>query len=228
MFYDEYNKESHDSNHAVLYPEKITALSKVLDNIRMFYTMKGIAPTIYHPFVKDYFAKNERTFSQQGFDVSIGESHHIFVLSEASRIVPNNSLEIRKLTEWDERIGNDILIPNDEAYEISVVEKTMRHASSHLFVGYKGEKAVTFIQFHVSSHGCTRFDYIDTAKDERGKGYARQISHRVVSFCREEKLPLPAAWFANEASERLNFEAGFRPTDLWLENGYATYEEIAR
>jgi len=100
----------------------------------------------------------------------------------------------------------------------------MKHNGSHLFAGYRGEKAVVYVLFHVSALGCTRFDYIDTAKEEQGKGYARQISHRVMEFCMREKLPLPATWFANPTSERLNFEAGFRPSDLWIESGYAVFE----
>lgn len=61
-------------------------------------------------------------------------------------------------------------------------------------------------------------------EEERGKGYGRQISHVVMSYCREQGLPLCATWFANPTSERMNLEAGFRFTDLYLEHGYATYE----
>ncbi|MEI6579917.1 MAG: hypothetical protein WCN92_10720, partial [Eubacteriales bacterium] len=129
---------------------------------------------------------------------------------------------------WDHRIATDILIPNDENYEIPVGEATMKHNGSHLFVGYKDKKAVVYVMFHVSALGYTRFDYIDIAKNERGKGYARQISHRVMEFCLEENLPLPATWFANPTSERLNFEVGFRPSDLSIESGYAVFEGVSK
>lgn len=224
LFYNEQNKESHDSNHAVIYPDRIDNLSSVLKEIADFYNKKSIVPAIFHPCVKGYFLKNEKTFAEQGFKITYGKSHRISVLSEKSQIIPNGSLDIQKLTEWDRRIADDILKPNDEDYEIPVGEATMKHKGSHLFVGYRGEKAVVYVLFHVSALGCTRFDYIDTAKNERGKGYARQISHRVMEFCLKENLPLPATWFANFTSERLNFEAGFRPSDLWIESGYAEFE----
>ena len=224
LFYNEENKESHDSNHAVIYPERIDKLSDVLQDISYFYEEKTIFPSIYHPFVKGYFEENAKIFAECGFKITSEESHCVSILSEKSLIIPNSTLEIRKLTEWDKRIAEDILIPNNQQYEAPVCEESMKHANNYVFVGYKNEKAVVYVIFHVSPLGCTRFDFIVTAKSERGRGYARQIMHQVANFCKKERLPLPATWFANGTSERLNFEAGFRPTDLWLEYGYAAKE----
>lgn len=225
LYYNEKNKDSYDSNHAVLFPENIANLSDVLWDIVDFYKGKDIVPSIYHPFVKEYFQENETIFTECGFKITNEESHCVSLLSEKSQIVPNVSLKIKKLTKWDKRIAEDILIPNNQQYEAPVCEESMKHEGNHVFVGYKNEKAVVYVIFHESLLGCTRFDFIVTAKNERGKGYARQIMHQVTTFCKEVNLPLPATWFANFTSERLNFEAGFRPTDLWLEAGHAVYEE---
>lgn len=221
LYFNIENKDSHDSNHAIIYPEHIDNLSTVLKDIDSFYNEKELNPSIYHPFVKEYFKENEKTFAKCGFKITYKESHRVSLLSEKSQIIPNDVIEIKKLTEWDERIAKDILIPNNQHYEAPVCEESMKRIGNHVFVGYKNEKAVVYVIFHVSPLNCTRFDFIVTAKNERGKGYARQIMHQVASFCRNENLPLPATWFANDTSERLNFEAGFRPTDLWLEGGYA-------
>ena len=223
LFYNESNKDSYDSNHAVIYPERIDTLSAVLRDIIDFYKTKNIAPSIYHPFVKGYFAEHEKTFLECGFKITNVADRHVSILSEKSQIVPNETIEIRKLTKWDNRIAEDILIPDNQPYEAPVCEESMKQAGNHVFVGYKNEKAVVYVTFHVSSRGCTRFDFIVTAKDERGNGYARQIMHRVSEYCHEEKLPLCATWFANPTSARLNYEAGFRPADFWFEAGYASY-----
>ena len=223
LFFNEANKDSYDSNHAVIYPERITDLAGVLQQITAFYREKKITPLIYHPPVKDYLKENEDIFRACGYEVTIEERNRVALLTEASTIVPDGSLEVRQLTEWDPRIGRDILIPNNEAYEILVGERSMQHENSRLFVGYRGDKAVVYVILHISPYGTTRFDYVDTAWDERKKGYGRQISHVVMSYCREQKLPLCATWFANPTSERMNMEAGFRFTDLVLEHGYATY-----
>ena len=225
LFYNEADKDSYDSNHAILIPERITDLAGVLREITVFYQEKGLTPLIYHPAVKDYLKANEEVFRACGYEVTIEERNRVALLAEASTIVPDGSLEVRQLTEWDPRIGRDILIPNNEAYEIPVGERTMQHENSRLFVGYVGDKAVVYVLFHISPYGTTRFDYVDTAWDERKKGYGRQISHVVMTYCREQKLPLCATWFANPTSERMNMEAGFRYTDLVLEHGYATCVE---
>lgn len=226
LFYNEENKESYDSNHAVIYPEHIDNLAHVLKEITAFYKAKAIVPSVFHPFTADYFAQNEHIFEEQGFQIMNETSNRVAVLSDRSRIIPNGQLDIRKLTQWDKRLTEDILIPNGEPYEAVVGEATIKHNGSHLFAGYKGNKAVVYILLHVSPFGCTRFDYINTAKDQRGLGYARQIIHQAVNFCREASLPLCATWFANSTSERLSYEAGFRLTDLCLESGYAVYNEL--
>ncbi len=223
LFFNEENKDSYDSNHAIIDPERITDLAEVLQQITTFYQEKGLTPLIYHPPVKDYLKENEAVFRACGYQVTIEERNRVALLTEVSTIVPDGSLEVRQLTAWDPRIGRDILIPNNEAYEIPVGERSMNNENSRLFVGYVGDKAVVYVIFHVSPYGTTRFDYVDTAQDERKKGYGRQISHVVMTYCREQKLPLCATWFANPTSERMNIEAGFRYTDLVLEHGYATY-----
>lgn len=227
FFYNEKNKDSHDSNHAVIYPERIENLAAVLEDITAFYKSKSVIPTVFHPFIKDYFVDNEEVFNKKGFKINCKTDNRIYILSEESCIEPNNELDVRWLKSWDKRIATDILIPNGEYYEVPVAEATMKNNNSYLMVGYKNGKAVVYLQFHVSPRGCTRFDYIDTAKDERGKGYARKLAHETMSFCLKEKLPLCTTWFANSTSEKLNFEAGFRPTNLWLENGYVVLEELS-
>ena len=176
LFYNEGNKESYDSNHAVLYPENINNLSAVLQDISCFYKEKAISPSIYHPFVKGYFEQNKKVFTECGFKIINEESHCVWLLSEKSQIVPNRTIEIRKLTEWDKHIAEDILIPNNQQHEAPVCEESMKQDGNHVFVGYKKEKAVVYVIFHVSPLGCTRFDFIVTAKNERSKGYARQIT----------------------------------------------------
>ena len=47
LFYNEGNKDSYDSNHAVIFKNKISDLNQVLDDIVKFYIEKGIKPVIY-------------------------------------------------------------------------------------------------------------------------------------------------------------------------------------
>jgi len=60
LFHNAKIKDHHDSNHAILYPEKISDLGAVLADIRDFYQSKGINPAIYHPPVENYFIDNAK------------------------------------------------------------------------------------------------------------------------------------------------------------------------
>ena len=51
LFFNEKNKDSFDSNHAIIYREKIQDVEKVLNDIVSFYRTKGIRPNIYQFFV---------------------------------------------------------------------------------------------------------------------------------------------------------------------------------
>lgn len=46
LFYMEDNKDSYDGNHACIYPDKITDLGAVLDDIAEFYAALGIRASI--------------------------------------------------------------------------------------------------------------------------------------------------------------------------------------
>lgn len=47
LLYNVNNKDSFDSNHAVIFRDKIDDFQKVLEDIDLFYSAKRINPTIY-------------------------------------------------------------------------------------------------------------------------------------------------------------------------------------
>jgi GNAT superfamily N-acetyltransferase len=224
LFYNTDNTESNDSNHAILYPEKITDLDAVLEDIIQFYAKLGYAEVrIYHPFVPNYFANNQKAFEAHGFTVHIEENHPVLVLCDENTLKKSSSLRIERVTEWNERIYRDILKPDEGEHEVGVIKNALKHAGFYLFVGYVGDKAIVELNFHVSESGCTRFDHIVTAPDERGKGYAREIVSYAVDFCRANDFPLCYQWPDNGTSERITTAAGFRYA-FDIEAGWATCE----
>lgn len=222
LFYNEADRDSYDSNHAVLYPEQVHDLNSVLQDITLFYKDKKITPNIYHPFVDGYFENNKDCFEKNGYEIHTFDKYNIMILSADNAIISSNELDIRHLNQWDERISTDIFLPNGEAYEVEVARNSMHNSGNYLFVGYLHDVAVVTLYLHTTEYGCTRFDYINTAKSYRGKGYAREILSYVVNFCRKNKLPDCFQWPAHESSRKMCYEAGFRPL-FELPNGAATY-----
>lgn len=223
LFYNENDKDSHDSNHAILYPEKIGKLSDILNEIKDFYLEKGIEPRIYHPYVKGYFADNKKVFEDAGFEIIMYGDSKFMLLTEENEIEQVSCLDIKRITHWDERIVRDIYLPNDEEYEIEVEKVFLKNNNYYLFVGFLDDKIVSMVSFHLSEYNCTRFNYIVTAPSQRGKGYARYVISQAVEFCRENKFPNCFQWPMHDTSQRISTQAGFRVA-FQEEAGAAVYK----
>lgn len=222
LFFDENNKLSHDSNHAIIYPEKIGVLSEALKEIADFYITKGIEPRIYHPADIGYFEKNRSIFEKCGYRVSIYDDYDIQTLQAENTIEVCLDIEVRRITQWDHRIADDIFIPNGEPWEVDVARKTMQDKNGCLLAAYIEKKAVAVIYFHLSEYGCTRFDYINVAKEYRRRGIGRQIHSAAVSYCIDNGFTDIFMWYANEISHRICYESGLR-TFFKMPSGEALY-----
>ena len=219
LYYMEDNKESYDGNHACLYPEKITDLGAVLEEITAFYAACGIhRPSIYHPYEKGYFEKHKEILEAHGYTHVSKPDHRVMLLTAENVIKPANRLEITVSTAWDERVATDILIPSGEPWEIEVTKKRLQQDGTYLFVGAVDGKAVVYTDIHISRHGNTRYDYIVTAKEHRGKGYAGELLSFVVEYCKAHNFPMCWQWAG--PSEHICYRAGFREA-FTMEAGYA-------
>lgn len=223
LFYMEDNKDSYDGNHACIYPEEIDDLGAVLDDIAEFYAKLGMRASIYHPYVKDYFKDNEEILKAHGYTYTQEEDHRVMLLTAENQIDAPKRLDIRVLNEWDERVATDILIPSGEPWEVEVTKRRTKEEGAYLFVGYLDGQAVVYTDIHKSDYDNTRFDYIVTAKEHRGKGYASELLSFVVEYCKENAFPMCWQWAG--PSEHICYQAGFRE-NFTMEAGFATGPEI--
>lgn len=209
IFYNEKEKESHDSNHAVLYHDKINSLHSVLTEIKDFYLNKGITPRIYQPYKNNYFADNKATFEKCGYTIQMYENSRFMLLSKKNTIAQGGKISIKRLVEWDERIATDMYFPADESYGIEVEKNSLKNRNYFLYCGFLGDEIVTLISFHLSEYDCTRFDYILTAPKHRGKGYAKDLIGYVSDYCTKNNFPNCFQWPTSEISEKTSSAAGF-------------------
>lgn len=214
LFYNEQNRESWDSNHAIIYKDKVDNLKSVIDEISEFYLSKGITPTIYQSVMdQGYFDSNRDIFEKCGLSFDKDMDRKMMVLSDDSIITNNQNSQLRiKIVEsWDERIATDICIPSGESHEIEVIKSCIESNIHEVLVIYDNEKAVGITYLHRSENfDCTRFDYIIVSKDYRKQGVARELLSLVVNFCRENGYQNCFLWPAHQSSERICYEAGFR------------------
>jgi len=210
LFYNEKNKDSFDSNHALIYKDKIIDLVETLNEISEFYLSKDIKPSIYQATGDlDYFNQNSEIFLSCGYKVWSHDTLDFMVLKNKNKIVKSNELEIKILNKWDDRIATDICIPSNEEHEIEVMRNSIHSDREIVFVGYKDDKAVAITYIHESDLDVCRFDYILISKDERFKGYAKELLSYVVDYCRDNKIKNCFAWPAHDVSYNLLCKAGF-------------------
>ena len=88
LFYNEENKDSYDSNHALIFWDKVKDLDQVLGEILRFYTAKGITPSIYQSISDDgYFEQIGDELTRRGFDFWTETQNYMVLLGE-NRIQP--------------------------------------------------------------------------------------------------------------------------------------------
>lgn len=221
LFYNEDNKDSYDSNHAVIFKKDISDLGQVLDDIVKFYKAKGIKPSIYQSICDEgFFEENKKEFADYGFECWT-EPQKYMVLSAANTIVPNPDVTVRNLSEWQEEYGTEIFEKAGEPWEIDVVKKALMNENTLFFVAFYHEKPVGMTHCHITDGVC-RVDYLLVSKEHRNIGVGRALINCFVEYCKENQVDNCYLWPDGETAEKIYYEAGFRYVET-KQAGRATY-----
>ncbi|MDP4146535.1 MAG: GNAT family N-acetyltransferase [Bacillota bacterium] len=223
IYYNDNNKSSHDSNHAILYTDKIDNLDIVLDDISEFYLQRGITPRIYHPYINGFLEQNKQIFLNHGYDIEIYDSCQYMLLTGENKINVTKRLSIKRLREWDERIASQIFIPNDKEYAINVIKEAVKNEKYHLFVGYLDDIVVTVASIFYSNYGCARLDDVETAITQRNNGYSRELISHLVEYHKENSKAAFYLWAENPTAIKIYTEAGFTLMPIQYEAWAAVY-----
>lgn len=221
LFYNEDNKDSYDSNHAVIYKNRISDLNQVLDDIIKFYIKKGLKPVIYQSISDEgYFEDIKNILSDYGFE-SWSESQRYMVLSELNTIMPNTEITVQKISEWQEKYGPEIFEKAGEPWEIAVAKKSLDNSNTLFFVAYYNEVPVGMTYAHIHDDVC-RVDYLLVSKEHRNIGVGRALINSFVEYCKVNQIENCFLCPGGETAERIYYEAGFRYVET-KQAGRASY-----
>lgn len=222
LFYNTENKDSYDSNHAVIYRDRITDLPAVLQDIKDFYKSMGTKAIIYQSMLDSgYFEEIKEELLAAGYRSWIEEQRYMLPLAD-NKIVPNERIEIRKEKEWKEEM-RQIFIEAEEPWEIDVVKRSIQVDGAWLFVAYLDRKPIGIIYGHANEEVC-RGDYLLVSKKHRGIGAGRALFSAYVEWCRESGINNAYLWPAGDSPERIYVEGGYRFVEARFA-GRAVWEE---
>ncbi len=209
LFYSEENRDSFDSNHALVYRDKISDLRYVLSDIIAFYSSKGLKPLIYQSITDEgYFEENTQIFKNFGFTLRT-ETQKYMVLCAENRIIPNKDISVCKISNWDDEYGTEIFEKAGEPWEIDVAKRALKNCNTLFFVAFYLGQPVGMTHCHTSGEVC-RVDYLLVSKEHRNRGVGRALISEFVSYCHENAITNCYLWPDGETAEKIYFEAGFR------------------
>lgn len=222
LFYNDENKESFDSNHAIIYREKVHDIEMVFKDIINFYKAKEIRPNIYQSIREEgYFEEIKRELSNYGFEYWT-ETQNYMVLSEKNMIVSNPDIVVHKTSEWKDEYGTEIFEKAGEPWEIGVAKRALMNRNTLFFVAYYKGVPVGMTHCHVTD-GICRVDYLLVSKAHRNIGVGRALIDRFVAYCHENHITNCYLWPDGESAEKIYYEAGFRHVET-KQAGRATYK----
>lgn len=209
LFYNMENKDSYDSNHAIIFKEKIYDLELVLKEISEFYSEKGIKPNIYQSIREEgYFKEIQGQLEAHGFECWT-EAQRYMILLEKNGILSNSEICVKIITEWNDEYGKEIFEKADEAWGIDVVKRALKNDNTVFFVAFYKGKPVGMTYCHITD-GICRVDYLLVSKEYRNIGVGRAIINSFVEYCHSNQIEDCYLWPDGETAEKIYYEAGFR------------------
>ncbi len=181
IFFNEGNKASLESNHAVI-TDHIGLESSIRD-IQSFYKSKGINPCIFSSLSPGELDKIQGSLQNHDFMVKMKNDEY-FLHDHESSLRPAEDLQIRRIKNLDIDIMETIALEYGGDWTIKVVERHLLHPSYHLLAGFQGEELAALASVSIYA-GYSRVSDIFTRAKFRGRGYGGAMIHFLVNYHRQ-------------------------------------------
>ncbi|MDD4686618.1 MAG: GNAT family N-acetyltransferase [Candidatus Cloacimonetes bacterium] len=178
IFWNEGNKASRESNHAVI--TDYIGVESSLRNIESFYKAKGILPCIFSSLQNNELDKISNPIEQHGFKLEI-KDHEYFLHDHESNVKPVEELHIERIHKLNIDTMETIALEYGGDWTIRVVERHLSHPSYHLLGGYFHNELAALASVSVHA-GYSRISDVFTRQKFRGRGFAATMIHNLVIY----------------------------------------------
>lgn len=214
LFHNAANPDSFDSNHALIFRDRVDNLPATLDEIAVFYCSRGLQPCIYQSILDEgWFGEIAKALDAAGWDSWLEEQTYM-ALTQPGVIEPDPAISVRREDRWQEAFADCIFLAAGEPWEIAVARQMFTAAGSIVFVARAAQTGapIGMIYGHRNDEGVCRVDYLLVAPAHRGKGAGRALTHAFAAHCREQGL-FCALWPDGDSPRRIYEDAGFRTVE---------------
>lgn len=206
LFYNLDNPISHDSNHAIITDFNYN-LDLAISDIESFYRGRGLTPRIYPAFLQDEEAILKPFLEKHGF--TYNKYHNLYLFwREESKIIPNNDLKIKRLSEINDGIIAIIRSEDKGDWTINVLKRNIQADNFYFLAGYVNGNEVAMASLNLTD-GYSRVDDVITHKNYRGKGYCSALIHYLVNYHRNISKNLLYLYSAEPKAIKIYRKAGF-------------------
>ena len=214
LFHNDHNRDSYDSNHALLLRSQVTDLPATLREISSFYLTRGLHPCIYQSIRESgWFGEIAGELDAAGYR-SWQEEHRFMALTAPSVIVPAPDLVVRQESIWRESMA-DFFAAAGEPWEIPVVRRQMENPGTLCFTAGPEDALQGLIFGHMNWQRIFRVDYLLVTPAARHHGVGSALTHRLVQHLNRGGIPC-VLWPDGDIPERIYRAAGFRPVETRL------------
>ncbi|MDD3096508.1 MAG: GNAT family N-acetyltransferase [Candidatus Cloacimonetes bacterium] len=178
IFFNEGNKASLDSNHAVI--KDHLGIESSLRDIEFFYKSKGINPSIYSSLQAGELSRISDALEHHGFTVQFLD-HEYFVHDHDGILKPIDELKIERVQKLDIEIMETLALEYGGDWTIKVAERHLAHPSYHLLGGFYAGELAALASVSIYA-GYSRVADVFTRDKFRGKGFAGSMIHYLVNY----------------------------------------------
>lgn len=205
LFWNEGNKASMDSNHAVI--TDFLGIESTLRDIEFFYKAKGILPRIYPSLKAHDLDRIGAALENHGFTIQLHDDQY-FLHDHESTLKPVDGLVIERIRRLDIGIMETLALEYGGDWTIKVVERHLLHPSYHFLGGFVDGELATMASVSIYA-GYSRVDDVFTRDKFRGHGYAGAMIHHLVNYHRGLSPNYLYLYSDNPATSRIYEKAGF-------------------
>ncbi len=180
IFFNEGNKASLDSNHAVITDH--IGIESSLRDLEFFYKAKGINPAVYSSLQANELMHISEALQHHGFDLKMLE-HEYYLHDHEGSLKPVEELRIERVKTLDIDIMETIALEYGGDWTIKVVERHLAHPSYHLLGGFYAGELAALASVSIYA-GYSRIADVFTRDKFRGKGFAGSMIHYLVNYHR--------------------------------------------